>query len=86
MFHNLKMKIMEASHLKMQIQKVQFFILVFLGFLIFLIIDVASVPDVIPLEMMGVIDSDLSQLLANEMMMWALSNLWEKGQEGGYVI
>ena len=28
----------------------------------------------------------MSRLSANEMMMWALSNLWEKGQEGGYAV
>ena len=43
-------------------------------------------PDMIPLEVTGVIDSDMSRLSANEIMMWALSNLWQKGQEGGYTV
>ena len=28
----------------------------------------------------------MSKLSGNEMMMWALSNLWEKGEEGGYAV
>ena len=36
-------------------------------------------PDVIPLEISGTIDT-------NELMIWALANLWKKGQEGGHLI
>ena len=43
-------------------------------------------PDVIPLEISGTIDTDMSRLSANELMIWALANLWKEGQEGGYLI
>ena len=43
-------------------------------------------PDVIPLEISGTIDTDMSRLSANELMIWALANLWKKGQEGGHLI
>jgi hypothetical protein len=42
-------------------------------------------PDVIPLQVSGTIDTDLSNITANEMMMWGLANLWKEG-EGGYAI
>jgi hypothetical protein len=41
---------------------------------------------VIPLQVSGVIDTDMSKLTASELMMWGLSNLWKEGKEGGYVI
>lgn len=43
-------------------------------------------PDVIPLLVMGTVDTDLSKMLANEMMMWGLANLWKEGKEGEYSI
>ncbi|TFK61794.1 hypothetical protein BDN72DRAFT_777848 [Pluteus cervinus] len=43
-------------------------------------------PVVIPLEMSGAIDTDLSQLPASDLTLWALSNLWKEGEEGGYAI
>ncbi|KAJ3511695.1 hypothetical protein NLJ89_g3948 [Agrocybe chaxingu] len=43
-------------------------------------------PDVIPLEVSGVVDTDLSKLSANELMLWGLANLWEEGKEGGYAV
>lgn len=43
-------------------------------------------PDMIPLLVTDTVDTDPSRMLANEMMMWGLANLWEKGKEGGYSI
>ncbi|OCH87122.1 hypothetical protein OBBRIDRAFT_837649 [Obba rivulosa] len=43
-------------------------------------------PDVIPLQISGSIDTDLSALSANELMIWGLANLWQQGQEGGYSV
>jgi hypothetical protein len=43
-------------------------------------------PDVIPLQISGTVDNDLSKCTANEMMLWGLSNLWKEGDEGGYLV
>jgi hypothetical protein len=43
-------------------------------------------PDVIPLQVTGTIDTDLSSLSANEMMTWGLQNLWKEDNEGGYAV
>ena len=43
-------------------------------------------PDVIPLEVSGTIDMDMTKLSANKMMLWGLANLWKEGREGGYGI
>lgn len=43
-------------------------------------------PDVIPLQISGTVDNDLSKLSASEMMMWGLANLWQQGEEGGYAV
>ena len=43
-------------------------------------------PNVIPLLVMGTVDTDLSKMSVNEMMMWGLANLWKEGKEGGYSI
>ena len=40
--------------------------------------------DIIPLQVTGTVDTDLSKLTANEMMVWVLANLWNEGREGGY--
>lgn len=40
--------------------------------------------DIIPLQVTGTIDTNLSIFTANEMMVWALANLWNEGHEGGY--
>ncbi|KAG1816359.1 uncharacterized protein BJ212DRAFT_1480806 [Suillus subaureus] len=40
-------------------------------------------PDVIPLQVSGAIDTDMSKLTATELMSWGLSNLWNEGKEGG---
>ncbi|PSS19942.1 hypothetical protein PHLCEN_2v3115 [Hermanssonia centrifuga] len=44
------------------------------------------IPDVIPLQVSGSIDTDLTKLTSNELMLWGISNLWEEGREGGYSI
>ena len=46
----------------------------------------ADNPDVVPLQISGTIDTDMSRLTANEMMAWGLTNLWKEGREGGYSI
>ncbi|TFY81855.1 hypothetical protein EWM64_g2158 [Hericium alpestre] len=43
-------------------------------------------PDVIPLHVSGVLDTDLSNMTASELMSYGLANLWEEGLEGGYAI
>lgn len=43
-------------------------------------------PDVIPLQITGAIDVDLTKLSANELMAWGLANLWNEGEEGSYAI
>ena len=42
--------------------------------------------DVIPLQISGSVDCDLSNVAANELMKWGLANLWKDGHEGGYAI
>lgn len=43
-------------------------------------------PDMIPLQISGTVDNDLSKLTAREMMQWGLANLWRDGEEGGYAV
>ena len=43
-------------------------------------------PDVIPLQVSGSIDCDLSNLTANELMRWGLMNMWKDGREGAYAV
>lgn len=43
-------------------------------------------PDVIPLQVTGTIDTDLSKVTVSEMMAWGLANLWKEGKEGGYSV
>ncbi|KAI9069200.1 hypothetical protein FKP32DRAFT_1608522 [Trametes sanguinea] len=43
-------------------------------------------PDVIPLQTTGTIDTDLSKLSASELMLYGLTNLWTSGREGGYAV
>ena len=43
-------------------------------------------PDVIPLQISGTVNNDLSKLTASEMMKWGLANLWKEGEEGGYAV
>ena len=45
-----------------------------------------SSPDVIPLQVSGSVDCDLSNVTANELMKWGLANLWKDGREGGYAV
>lgn len=44
--------------------------------------------DVVPLEISGSVDCDLSNsnVTANELMKWGLVNLWKDGQEGSYAV
>ena len=43
-------------------------------------------PDVIPLQVSGSIDCDLTKITANELMAWGLMNMWKDGQEGAYAV
>jgi len=43
-------------------------------------------PDVIPIQIAGGIDTEMSKLTASEMMTWGLANLWKEGREGGYFV
>jgi hypothetical protein len=43
-------------------------------------------PDVIPWNISGTTDTDLSKVTANELMAWGLENLWKDGKEGAYAI
>ncbi|KAI9061025.1 hypothetical protein FKP32DRAFT_1613227 [Trametes sanguinea] len=43
-------------------------------------------PDVVPIQVAGAIDTDLSKLSATDLMTWGLANLWSSGHEGGYAI
>lgn len=40
----------------------------------------------IPLQVTGGVDVDLSDLTSEELLSQALQNTWEDGQEGGYLI
>ncbi len=51
-----------------------------------LIASLADIPDVIPLQVSGSIDTDLTKVSSHELMLWGLANLWKDGQEGGYAI
>lgn len=42
--------------------------------------------DVVPLQVSGTIDTEMSTITAREMMAWGLSNLWEAGREGAYAV
>ncbi|EMD32190.1 hypothetical protein CERSUDRAFT_99591 [Gelatoporia subvermispora B] len=46
----------------------------------------SSRPDVIPLQISGTIDTDLTNLTADELMAWGMANLWSEGREGGYAL
>jgi len=43
-------------------------------------------PDVVPLQVSGATDNDMTAMTANELMLWGLANLWQEGQEGGYTV
>ena len=40
----------------------------------------------IPLQISGSVDCDVSSVTANELMKWGLANLWKDGREGGYAV
>ncbi|KIK28379.1 hypothetical protein PISMIDRAFT_91012, partial [Pisolithus microcarpus 441] len=42
--------------------------------------------DVVPLQVSGTIDTDMTTITAQEMMAWGLSNLWVEGREGAYAV
>ncbi|KIO11878.1 hypothetical protein M404DRAFT_98925, partial [Pisolithus tinctorius Marx 270] len=42
--------------------------------------------DVVPLHALGITDSDLSRVSSSELMSYALANLMDVSQEGGYVV
>jgi len=46
----------------------------------------SSGPDVIPLHISGSSDVDMTRLSSNDMMKWAIANLWQEGKEGGYAV
>ncbi|KAJ3731611.1 hypothetical protein DFJ43DRAFT_1039898 [Lentinula guzmanii] len=43
-------------------------------------------PDVIPLQISGVIDTDTTKLTGNELMEWGLLNLWKEADKGAYAV
>jgi len=43
-------------------------------------------PDVVPLQVSGATDNDMTAMTANKLMLWGLANLWQEGQEGGYAV
>lgn len=43
-------------------------------------------PDIIPLNLSGTVDTEMSAVTVNEMMLWGLINLWQEGKEGGYAV
>lgn len=45
-----------------------------------------SSPDVIPLQISGSVDCDMSNVMADELMKWGLANMWKDGHEGGYAV
>ncbi|KAI5892666.1 uncharacterized protein SCHCODRAFT_01171736 [Schizophyllum commune H4-8] len=42
--------------------------------------------EVIPFDIAGSVDSDLRRVPVSDVAAWGISNLWEQGQEGGYVV
>ncbi|KIK18418.1 hypothetical protein PISMIDRAFT_109548 [Pisolithus microcarpus 441] len=42
--------------------------------------------DIVPLQVSGTIDTEMSTVTANEMMSWGLSNLWSEGKEPPYAV
>jgi hypothetical protein len=43
-------------------------------------------PDIVPLQVSGAIDMDMSMLTASELVAWGLANLWKEDKEDGYAI
>ena len=42
--------------------------------------------DVIPLQLSGSVDTDMTTVTSTELMLSGLANLWQEGQEGGYAV
>lgn len=47
---------------------------------------VDSTPDVVPLQVMGMIDINLTKVSSDELMLWDLVNLTEEDKEGAYAV
>ncbi|THG93269.1 hypothetical protein EW026_g7927 [Hermanssonia centrifuga] len=43
-------------------------------------------PDVIPFQVSGSVDTDLTKMTSTELMLWGMSNLWTEGREGAYSV
>ena len=43
-------------------------------------------PDIIPLQLSGLVDTDMTSATSNELMLSGLANLWQEGKEGGYAV
>lgn len=43
-------------------------------------------PDVIPLQHLGMMDNELTQVARDEVVRHGLLNLWREGKEGGYLV
>ena len=39
-----------------------------------------------PLQVSGTVDTDMTTMTADELMIWGLANLWKEGKEGGYTV
>jgi hypothetical protein len=53
---------------------------------VLIVISLDEGPNVIPFQVTGSIDVDLTKLTANELMSWGLINLWNEGEEGAYAV
>ncbi|KIK13897.1 hypothetical protein PISMIDRAFT_17662 [Pisolithus microcarpus 441] len=49
-------------------------------------VNATGAADVVPLQVSGTIDTEMTTITAQEMMVWGLSNLWEGGKEGAYAV
>lgn len=46
----------------------------------------SETPKIIPLQHLGIVDTDLSEVSATDTVVEGLINLWEQGKEGGYAV
>lgn len=42
--------------------------------------------DVVPIQVSGTLDTEMTSLTTTELTKWALSNLWKDGKEGAYAV
>ena len=40
----------------------------------------------IPLQVFGTLDVNLTNMLASDLILYGLANLWNNGQEGSYIV